>query len=66
MQRRRRLPRPRLAAAVTPPAASLKWLLTAVAGWLLLSLILFMVSAWIQRKNTSDAARSALTAPATR
>ncbi|MEA2168498.1 MAG: hypothetical protein QOF76_1798 [Solirubrobacteraceae bacterium] len=37
-----------------------KWVFTAAAGWVLLSLVLFMVSAWIQRKNTSDAARSAL------
>jgi LCP family protein required for cell wall assembly len=34
--------------------------LSAIGGWILLSLILFMISAWIQRKNTSDAARSAL------
>jgi LCP family protein required for cell wall assembly len=50
---------------VSLPAISrrrvVKWVLSAIAGWLLLSLILFMLSAWIQRKNTSDAARSALT-----
>lgn len=38
----------------------LKWVLAAVGGWILLSLVLFMVSASIQRKNTSEAARSAL------
>lgn len=37
-----------------------KWLLTAIGGWILLSLVVFMISAFIQRKNTSDAARSAL------
>lgn len=37
-----------------------KWVLTAIGGWLLLSLLLFLVSAFIQRQNTSDAARSAL------
>ena len=60
----RRLPRPRC------PAFSrrrvLKWLAAAVGGWLLLSLLLFMVTAFIQRKNTSDAARNALSRPATR
>ncbi len=39
----------------------LKWIASGVGAWLLLSLLLFMVSAFIQRKNTSDAARSALT-----
>lgn len=57
-RRRRRLPRvgiPRLSRGRV-----VKWVLTAVGAWLLLSLILFMVSAWIQRENTSEAARSAL------
>lgn len=37
-----------------------KWVLTAVAGWLLLSAVLFVISAQLQRKNTTEAARSAL------
>ncbi len=59
VHRRRRLPRPRFRGGLSGRRV-LKWLLTAVAGWILLSLILFMVSSWIQRKNTSEAARSAL------
>jgi LCP family protein required for cell wall assembly len=43
------------------PGRVVKWLLLAVVGWIALSLVLFMVSATIQRKNTSDAARDALT-----
>ncbi len=43
-------------AAAASPSGSLR----PIAGWILLSLVLFMVSAFIQRKNTSDAARSAL------
>lgn len=39
---------------------AVKWIAAAIGAWLLLSLLLFVVSAWIQRKNTSDAARSAL------
>jgi hypothetical protein len=46
-KRRRRLPR------VGVPSVSrrrvVKWLFGAIGAWLLLSLILFMVSAWIQR-----------------
>ncbi len=38
-----------------------KWVLTAVVGWIALSVVLFMVSATLQRKHTSDAARAALT-----
>ncbi len=38
----------------------LKWVLSAAVGWIVLSLVLFGVSAWIQRSNTTDAARSAL------
>jgi len=37
-----------------------KWVVLAAVGWLLLSLVLFLVSAQIQRSNTTDAARSAL------
>ncbi len=49
---------------LTMPAISrrrvAKWVLTAIGGWILLSLLLFMLSAFVQRKNTSEAARSAL------
>ncbi len=38
----------------------LKWVLSAVVGWIVLSLVLFVISAWIERSNTTDAARSAL------
>ena len=38
-----------------------KWIVVAAGAWLLLSLLLFLVSAQIQRDNISDAARSALT-----
>lgn len=38
----------------------LKWVLSAIAGWILLSALLFLVSAQIQRSNTTEAAQSAL------
>jgi LCP family protein required for cell wall assembly len=56
--KRRRLPR--IGVPSFGRRRVVKWILGAIVGWLLLSLILFMVSAFIQRKNTSDAARSAL------
>ena len=37
-----------------------KWLVLAVLGWTVLSLLLFLVSAQIQRSNTTSAARNAL------
>src|SRR5829696_5671193 len=36
-----------------------RWLLAAVAGWLLLSLLLFLVSAQLQRGKVSDEAKAA-------
>ena len=60
--RRRRLPRPRL-----PKFGSLargriiKWVLGAIGGWLLLSLLLFLLSAQINSKGVNDAAERALT-----
>jgi len=63
-RRRLRLPRIRRGSLPSPgrvtPGRVFKWLATAVAGWLLLSLLLFLVSAQVQRENTSEAARSAL------
>jgi LCP family protein required for cell wall assembly len=43
------------------PGRVLKWVGIAVLGWLLLSLILFMVSAQIESSKTSSAADAALT-----
>jgi len=59
--RRRRLPRPRMpnVGSITGGRV-LKWAGAAVGGWLLLSLALFLISAQIQAKSTSDAAESAL------
>jgi LCP family protein required for cell wall assembly len=61
VHRRRRLPRPKLPGGGITGRRVAKWVLSAIAGWILLSLVLFMISSWIQRKDTSDAARSALT-----
>jgi LCP family protein required for cell wall assembly len=52
-----RAPRPRR--RVTPRRV-LKWVALAVAGWLLLSLVLFLVSAQIERSKVSGAAKAAL------
>ena len=54
----RRLPRPHLPAL--GKGRILKYVLLAVAGWLVLSLLLFMVSALIAREGVSDSAGSAL------
>jgi len=56
--RRRRVPGLRRPVTV---GRVLKWLLLAVGGWLLLSLVLFLVSAQIQKDKVSDAAKAALT-----
>jgi LCP family protein required for cell wall assembly len=61
VHRRRRLPRPSLPGGRITRRRVVKLVLSAIGGWILLSLVLFMISAWIQGKNTSDAARSALT-----
>jgi len=42
------------------PRRVLKWVALAVAGWLALSLVLFLVSAQIERSKVSDAAKAAL------
>jgi LCP family protein required for cell wall assembly len=66
---RDRGPRPRPAAPPgtlparrrkVPARRILLWLALAVAGWLALSLILFLVSAEIERSKVSDAAKTAL------
>ncbi len=63
-RRRLRLPRPGRVRLPSPGRITgrrvLKWVASAVGAWLLLSLLLFLVSAQIERKNTSAAARSAL------
>lgn len=43
------------------PRRVIKWLLLAIAGWLLLSTVLFLVSAQIQKGKVSDSAKAALT-----
>jgi LCP family protein required for cell wall assembly len=60
-----RLPRRRGGApgsrrAITPRRV-IKWLLLAIGGWLLLSMVLFLVSAQIQKGKVSDSAKAALT-----
>jgi LCP family protein required for cell wall assembly len=60
--RRRSLPRPSLRGLGNITGRRvLKWVASAIGGWLLLSLLLFLLSAQIQRDNVSEAARSALT-----
>jgi LCP family protein required for cell wall assembly len=54
-QPREKRPRRRIS-----PGRVLKWVALAIAGWLLLSLILFIVSAQIESSKTSSAADSAL------
>jgi LCP family protein required for cell wall assembly len=64
--RRPRLPRlrrPKVAGKVATGLTAgrvLKWVLTAAFGWIVLSVLLFLISAQIQRDNVSDAARNAL------
>lgn len=43
------------------PGRVVKWVLLAVAGWLALSLVLFLVSAQVQKGKVSDSAKAALT-----
>ncbi len=63
--RRRGLRGPRVPGARTArrPTIGLliRWVLTAIAGWLLLSLVLFLLSAQIQRGSVADEAKGALT-----
>ncbi len=42
------------------PRRVVKWVALAIAGWLALSLVLFLVSAQIERSKVSDAAKAAL------
>jgi LCP family protein required for cell wall assembly len=39
---------------------ALKWVVLAIVGWLALSLVLFLISAQIQKSNVDDAAKNAL------
>jgi LCP family protein required for cell wall assembly len=59
--RRRRLPRPRMPkiGSITGRRV-LKWVLAAIGGWILLSVLLFLISAQINSKGVSNAAESAL------
>jgi LCP family protein required for cell wall assembly len=42
------------------PRRALKWIALAIGGWLLFSLVLFLLSAQIEQSKVSDAAKSAL------
>lgn len=53
-------PRPARPRRRITPRRVLLWLALAVAGWLALSLVLFLVSAQIERSNVSAAAKQAL------
>jgi LCP family protein required for cell wall assembly len=57
--RRRLLPRRGGGSRVTP-ARALRWIALAIAGWLALSLVLFLVSAQIERGKVSAEAKAAL------
>jgi LCP family protein required for cell wall assembly len=63
--RRRRFPWPRRAATGTrrriTPGRVLKWVLLALGAWLLLSLVLFLISAQVQSTHISGAAKDQLT-----
>jgi LCP family protein required for cell wall assembly len=58
--RRRLLGRRRARVPGITPRRVLKWLALAIAGWLLLSLVLFLVSAQVEKAKVSDAAKAAL------
>ncbi|HEY4280621.1 MAG TPA: LCP family protein [Conexibacter sp.] len=51
--------RPRARKGITPRRV-IKWLVVGVCGWLLLSLVLFLVSAQIQKGKVTDSAKAAL------
>jgi LCP family protein required for cell wall assembly len=55
-----RTPRPRRRGGGFGTRRVVKWIALAVAGWLLLSLVLFLVSAQIERSKVSGAAKAAL------
>lgn len=56
-----RLPGRRRGGRGITPGRVVKWLLLAIGGWLALSLVLFLVSAQIQKGKVSDEAKAALT-----
>jgi LCP family protein required for cell wall assembly len=58
--RRRLLPRPRPRRGPLTPGRVLKWVALAIAGWLLLSLALFLLSAQIEQGKVSGEAKAAL------
>ncbi|HVL97419.1 MAG TPA: LCP family protein [Solirubrobacteraceae bacterium] len=55
-----RRPRPGRAVAGLTFGRIVKWIAVAATGWIVLSAVLFLVSAQIQRANVSEAARGAL------
>jgi LCP family protein required for cell wall assembly len=59
-ERRRRLAPRRAAPGRITPRRVLKWLALAIGAWLALSLVLFLLSAQIQKGKISDEARAAL------
>jgi LCP family protein required for cell wall assembly len=59
-RRRGRLRLPRRRGGRVTPRRILLWLAAAVAGWLLLSLVLFLVSAQIEQSTVSSSAKAAL------
>jgi len=58
--RRRLLPRPRPRRGPLTPGRAVKWLALALGAWLLLSLVLFLLSAQIERGKVSGDAKAAL------
>lgn len=58
--RRRLLPRPRSRRGPLTPGRVVKWIALAIGAWLLLSLLLFLLSAQIEQGKVSDEAKAAL------
>jgi LCP family protein required for cell wall assembly len=58
--RRRQLPSLRGRGGRVTPGRILRWVLLALGGWLLLSLVLFLLSAQIERGKVSNEAKAAL------
>jgi LCP family protein required for cell wall assembly len=58
--RRRLLPRPRPRRGPLTPGRVLKWIALAIGAWLLLSLLLFLLSAQIEQGKVSGDAKAAL------
>lgn len=59
-RRRFKLPRPHLPSGAITGRRVFRWVVSAVAGWILLSLALFLISAQINAKTVSDATENAL------